>query len=102
MMTHFQWHGVDSTHVSLEGALDREQIQGLWPLLEQWQPAESQIEFSAIRSKGRFSGNGFLLHLIAHAKKKNCHIMLRFVPEQLKTLFQLSHVDSLVMSHIID
>jgi phospholipid transport system transporter-binding protein len=42
-----------------------------------------------------------LIHLIEHAKNKNCHIMFDFVPEKLRTLFQLSNVEALVAQHII-
>jgi phospholipid transport system transporter-binding protein len=69
--------------------------------LQQWQPTHDQIVIS-LQHVGRVDSAGMvlLIHLIEHAKKQNCHIMFRFVPEQLRMLFQLSNVDSLVTKHI--
>ncbi|WP_073602994.1 STAS domain-containing protein [Vibrio aerogenes] len=100
-MVHSQWHQKDSAHIGLQGTLDRDQVPELWSFAETWVPEESQIELS-LKEVGRVDSAGmvFLIHLIEHAKKQNCHIMLRFVPEQLVTLFQLSRVDSLLINHI--
>ncbi|NVJ58556.1 MAG: STAS domain-containing protein, partial [Vibrionaceae bacterium] len=46
------------------------------------------------------AGMVLLIHLIEHAKKQNCHIMLSFVPKQLKTLFQLSNVEEFLGGHL--
>jgi phospholipid transport system transporter-binding protein len=101
MMIPSQWSQEDSAHICLQGALDRDQVPELWSFAKTWVPKESQIELS-LKNVGRVDSAGmvFLIHLIEHAKKQNCHIMLRFVPEQLDTLFQLSRVDSLLMNHI--
>ena len=41
-----------------------------------------------------------LIHLLEHAKKQNCHIILSFVPEQLMTLAALSSAEELFLGHI--
>ncbi|SHO54879.1 STAS domain-containing protein [Vibrio quintilis] len=96
-----QWHQENSAKICLRGVLDRDQVPELWSYAESWVPEENQIELS-LKDVGRVDSAGmvFLIHLIEHAKKQNCHIMLRFVPEQLVTLLQLSRVDSLLMNHI--
>jgi phospholipid transport system transporter-binding protein len=101
MMTHPQWHQIAPDFIQLKGALDRDQVPDLWQCLGQWRPDGAQVIFS-LQYVDRVDSAGMvmLIHLIEHAKKYNCHIMLRFVPEQLRTLFQLSNVNSLVVGHI--
>ncbi|SJN57716.1 hypothetical protein VR7878_02459 [Vibrio ruber DSM 16370] len=100
-MTHPQWHPLEQGTIELSGALDRETVPKLWQFLQNWQPTHEQIMLS-LENVARVDSAGMvlLLHLIEHAKKRNCHIMLSFVPEQLHMLFQLSNVDSLVTNHI--
>jgi phospholipid transport system transporter-binding protein len=100
-MTHPQWHPLEQGQIELSGALDRETVPGLWQFLQQWQPTDEQIMLS-LENVVRVDSAGMvlLIHLIEHAKKRNCHIMLSFVPEQLQMLFQLSNVESLVTNHI--
>ncbi len=100
-MMHPQWETVKSDNAKLTGALDRDKVPPLWQALQQWQPQTKQFEVS-LQNVERIDSAGMvmLIHLIEHAKKRNCHIMLSFVPEQLRTLFQLSNVDELMAQHI--
>lgn len=92
---------MDGNNITLEGSLDRDTVPQLWSALQQWQAKDAKIECSLQALKRVDSaGMAMLLHLIEHAKKQNCHIMLSFVPEQLNTLFELSNVDSIVAEHI--
>jgi phospholipid transport system transporter-binding protein len=100
-MSHPQWQVQEPGLVYLSGNLDREQVPALWRDLQQWQPGLQQVTVS-LKSVNRVDSAGMvlLIHLIEHAKSKNCHIMFDFVPAQLRTLFQLSNVNSVVAQHI--
>ncbi|WP_428775503.1 STAS domain-containing protein [Vibrio sp.] len=100
-MAHAQWQQPSEDKIILLGALDRDTVPELWPLAQQWKPAAEQVEV-ALDKVGRVDSAGMvmLIHLIEHAKKQNCHIMLSFVPEQLSTLFQLSNVSQILAKHI--
>ncbi len=100
-MNHPQWQLTNSELAKLTGALDRDMVPHLWKALQQWQPQNNQIEVS-LQDVERVDSAGMvmLIHLIEHAKKQNCHIMLSFVPEQLRTLFQLSNVEHMMAQHI--
>ncbi len=100
-MMHPQWQMMNSGIAKLTGALDRDKVPLLWQSLQHWQPETAQFEVS-LQNVERIDSAGMvmLIHLIEHAKKRNCHIMLSFVPDQLRTLFQLSNVDELMAQHI--
>ncbi len=95
-----QWN-MTTNILKLSGALDRDSVPSLWAQAQQWQPAQGEFECS-LQDVERVDSAGMvmLIHLIEHAKKQNCHIMLSSVPAQLRTLFQLSNVESLVDKHI--
>ncbi|RJX70644.1 STAS domain-containing protein [Vibrio sinensis] len=100
-MSNAQWLQIDATTYSIDGLLDRDTVPILWPTLSQWSPSEQSVEVSLEQIKRVDSaGMVMLIHLIEHAKKQNCHIMLSFVPKQLSTLFQLSNVDELIAGHV--
>ncbi|WP_443088455.1 STAS domain-containing protein [Vibrio sp. LaRot3] len=100
-MTHQQWQAHSSNQMQLSGELDRESVPSLWAALKQWQPSQSQLEISLEHvSRVDSAGMVMLIHLLEHAKKQNCHIMLSFVPQQLETLLQLSNVNAYVAEHI--
>ncbi|MGY0617167.1 STAS domain-containing protein [Vibrio sp. FJH11] len=98
--SHAQWN-LTANVLKLSGALDRDTVPSLWTYAQQWQPAQTELECS-LKDVERVDSAGvaMLIHLLEHAKKQNCHIMLSFVPAQLRTLFQLSNVESLVDKHI--
>ncbi len=98
--SHSQWRMSTDT-LKLSGALDRDSVPSLWAHVQQWQPAKGELECS-LKDVERVDSAGMvmLIHLLEHAKKQNCHIMFSFVPAQLRTLFQLSNVESLVDKHI--
>ncbi|GLT18348.1 anti-sigma B factor antagonist [Vibrio zhanjiangensis] len=96
-----QWLRISDEKYQLSGVLDRESVPELWKCLSLWQPDHSMIEIS-LEPVERVDSAGMvmLIHLIEHAKIKNCHIMLSFVPKQLLTLFQLSNVEECIDGHI--
>lgn len=100
-MSHAQWQAQSGGSFLLGGELSRDTVPALWTELQQWQPGQKMIEVSlAEATRIDSAGMVLLIHLIEHAKKSNCHIMLSFVPNQLHTLFQLSNIERLVAEHI--
>ncbi|HCG8428893.1 TPA: lipid asymmetry maintenance protein MlaB [Vibrio parahaemolyticus] len=98
--SHAQWQLQQDT-LTLTGALDRDSVPSLWAFAQQWKPSQKELECSLEEiERVDSAGMVMLIHLLEHAKKQNCHIMLSFVPAQLRTLFQLSNVESLVVKHI--
>ncbi|MEZ8106196.1 lipid asymmetry maintenance protein MlaB [Vibrio clamense] len=100
-MTHSQWQQLSDDKFALSGDLDRDTVPALWEYLRAWKIAQTQVNVD-LSSVQRIDSSGMvmLIHLIEHAKKQNCHIMLGFVPEQLRTLFQLSNIQPLMAEHI--
>ncbi len=98
--SHSQWD-LTPNNLKLSGTLDRDSVPSLWAQAQQWQPTQGEFECS-LQGVERIDSAGMvmLIHLIEHAKKQNCHIMLSSVPAQLRTLLQLSNVESLVNKHI--
>ncbi|MDN3608952.1 STAS domain-containing protein [Vibrio ostreicida] len=96
-----QWLSLSDLSFQLSGALDRDTVPTLWRHLSEWAPAEKEIEVSLERVERIDSaGMVMLIHLLEHAKKQNCHIMLSFVPKQLLTLVKLSNIESFINGHI--
>ncbi|MFY2510235.1 STAS domain-containing protein [Vibrio pectenicida] len=96
-----QWLRISDDEYQVLGVLDRESVPELWGALSQWNPSNSVIEVSLEKvERVDSAGMVMLIHLIEHAKIKNCHIMLSFVPKQLLTLFQLSNVEECINGHI--
>ncbi len=94
----WQQNGADC---SLSGELTRDTVPQLWSTLQKWQPQPSEL-FLSLQETSRIdsAGMAMLIYLLGHAKKSNCHIMLRFVPEQLLMLCKLSNVEALIKEHI--
>lgn len=96
-----QWLSVSDGHYQITGALDRESVPALWRSLYNWKVTSSTIEISLEQvERVDSAGMVMLIHLLEHAKKQNCHIMLSFVPKQLLTLFQLSNVEEFIDGHL--
>ncbi|NOH97112.1 lipid asymmetry maintenance protein MlaB [Vibrio sp. 99-70-13A1] len=102
-MSHPQWKSASLNEFQLSGDLDRESVPSLWLTLERWKTTESEVQVD-LNQVNRIDSAGMvmLIHLIEHAKNQNCHIMLSFVPEQLRTLFQLSNIQPLMAKHLKD
>lgn len=100
-MSHAQWAVLTPDTIELSGDLDREAIPELWLVIKQWLPTEEAISVSLEKvDRVDSAGMVLLIHLIEHAKNKNCHIMFDFVPAKLRTLFQLSNVENIVAQHL--
>ena len=101
MIVHPQWQQIDAEHGALTGVLNRESVPELWSLFKAWQPQQAQLEISLANvERVDSAGMVMLIHLLEHAKKRNCHIMLSFVPTQLSTLLALSNVEKSIAEHI--
>ncbi|HAS63058.1 MAG TPA: NTP-binding protein [Vibrio sp.] len=101
MIAHHQWQQVDDSHCELSGVLNRDSVPELWNQLKTWQPQQTSLEVSLAHvERVDSAGMVMLIHLLEHAKKQNCHIMLSFVPTQLSTLLALSNVDKYIAEHI--
>ncbi|MGD8119190.1 STAS domain-containing protein [Vibrio sp. TRT 29B02] len=100
-MMHPQWQVISEQQCALNGNLDRDTVPALWTQLQRFKPTLSEMELS-LKSVERVDSAGMvmLIHLIDNAKKQNCHIMLSFVPNELRTLFQLSNVEQIVAKHL--
>jgi phospholipid transport system transporter-binding protein len=100
-MSQTQWSELSSVEFQLSGDLDRDSVPAIWRTLQTWKTTESRVQVN-LNTVERIDSSGMvmLIHLIEHAKNQNCHIMLSFVPEQLRTLFQLSNIQPMMAEHI--
>lgn len=95
------WQQCDEGKYLLTDDLNRDTVPALWLSIKELAFSQSTIELSLVGlTKIDSAGMVMLIHLIEHAKKQNCHIMLSFVPDQLSTLFQLSNVEQLIAGHL--
>jgi len=100
-MSHSQWQALSSKEYQLLGDIDRDSVPAIWRILEKWQTTESSVEIDLSHiNRVDSAGMVMLIHLLEHAKNRNCHIMLSFVPAQLATLLKLSNVDVMLADHI--
>ncbi|RCS73871.1 STAS domain-containing protein [Vibrio casei] len=95
------WRDDSENLASIIGQLTRDTVPTLWGQLQHWNPKTDQFEVS-LQQVERVDSAGMvmLIHLLQHAKNRNCHIMLTFIPDQLKTLFKLSNIDEVFLDHI--
>ena len=102
-MSQTQWSELSSVEFQLSGDLDRDSVPAIWRRLQAWETTESRVQVN-LNTVERIDSSGMvmLIHLIEHAKNQNCHIMLSFVPEQLRTLFQLSNIQPMMAEHLKD
>ncbi|WED26364.1 lipid asymmetry maintenance protein MlaB [Vibrio sp. DW001] len=99
-MSECQWQA-NANGYALSGELTRDSVPSVWVDIQGWTPTQSECEVSLEQTHRIDSaGMAMLIHLIQHAKNSNCHIMLSFVPEQLRTLFQLSNIETMLVNHI--
>jgi phospholipid transport system transporter-binding protein len=95
------WAGLDSNAISLTGQINRHTVPQLWREIKVWKPhfAEVVVDLRAVKSSDS-AAMALILHLIEHAKKNHCHIILHSVPKKLLTLFEVSNAKSLLNGHI--
>ncbi len=96
-----QWSKTCNTEIQLIGVVDRSSVPKLWQQAQQWswEVSSLSIDLNGIKSSDS-SAMALLLHLIQHAKKNHCHIMLRSVPDKLLTLFEVSNALLLISDHL--
>ncbi|MCY9855010.1 STAS domain-containing protein [Vibrio mediterranei] len=87
--------------LELIGNVDRDTVPELWNTIQSVNFDEPEMKLALDKVK-RFDSAGLvmLIHLLEHAKNRKCHIMLSFVPDELKILFQLYNVESVIEKHI--
>ena len=101
MITHDQYRVIDDGVGEISGILNRDVVPALWKQFKAWQPNQATFEINLSKIERIDSaGMVMLIHLLEHAKKRNCHIMLSFVPTQLSTLLALSNVEKHIAEHI--
>ena len=95
------WQVLSTHSCLLQGTVDRVSVPDIWNQIQGWEATEKSVKIDLSKLKRVDSaGLVLLLHLIEHAKKSNCHIMLDSVPDHLLTLIQLSNVELLIADHI--
>ncbi|MBY6196946.1 lipid asymmetry maintenance protein MlaB [Vibrio hangzhouensis] len=87
--------------MALSGDIDRDTVPELWKQFQSVSFGSPHFELT-LEKVNRFDSAGLvmLIHLLEHAKNQKCHIMLSFVPDELKILFQLYNVESVFEKHI--
>ncbi|EGU36320.1 putative anti-sigma B factor antagonist [Vibrio ichthyoenteri ATCC 700023] len=101
MIAHEQYQRVDDNVAKLNGLLNRDTVPMLWKQLKACHLQQSTLELDLSEvERVDSAGMVMLIHLLEHAKKQNCHIMLSFVPKQLSTLLALSNVEKHIAEHI--
>lgn len=95
------WKQVSTDVIEISGVLDRNSVPALWQQAQSWswETSTLNIEFSRVVSSDS-AAMALILHLIQHAKKNHCHIMLRSVPDKLLTLFEVSNALPLIAEHL--
>ncbi|USD64988.1 STAS domain-containing protein [Vibrio sp. SCSIO 43136] len=99
MTSVIEW--ISDKEMALSGELDRDSVPEIWKALTKIKHNQARLEVSLEQvSRVDSAGLAMLIQLIRHAKKQNCHIMLCFVPEQLRTLCRLSNAEAILFEHI--
>ncbi|WP_117236106.1 STAS domain-containing protein [Vibrio maerlii] len=89
------------TQIALKGKIDRHNIPSIYPQIMAWNQSASQVELELQHvSRIDSAGMALIIQIIEHAKLRKCHIMLSFMPNQLRTLLSLSNAESLLHEHI--
>ncbi len=93
---------VDSeSKIALSGVVDRHNIPSIYSEVTAWKSQHSQVELE-LKEVTRIdsAGMALIIQIIEHAKLRKCHIMLSFMPSQLRTLLRLSNAEVLLHEHI--
>lgn len=91
------WQVLAAGQYSLSGVLDRHTVPAFWRKRNEWIPDNKQVSLDlAGLSRVDSAGMVMLLHLCQQFERSGDHITLHNVPEQLKTLFRLSHIESIL------
>lgn len=95
------WKQTSVEVIELSGTLDRNTIPELWQQAKAWpwDTSTLNLDFSRVESSDS-AAMALILHIIQHAKKYHCHIMLRSVPDKLLTLFEVSNALPLIAEHL--
>lgn len=88
------WQVISEGQYRLSGSLDRDTVPAFWRQRNQWMPHNKQLTVDlADLSRVDSAGMVMLLHLCQQLKQAGSSVMLRNVPQQLNTLFRLSHIE---------
>jgi len=73
MIAHEQCQCIDDNTAKLTGLLNRDTVPALWKLLKAWQPQQTTLELNLSQlERVDSAGMVMLIHLLEHAKKRNC------------------------------
>ena len=91
------WQVVAEGQYRLSGSLDRDTVPAFWRQRSEWMPHNKQLVLDLVDlSRVDSSGMVMLLHLCQHLEQAGSRVMLHNVPQQLKTLFRLSHIEPML------
>ncbi len=91
------WQVIADGQYRLSGSLDRDTVPVFWRQRNQWMPHNKQLTLDlADLSRVDSAGMVMLLHLCQQLKQTGSNVMLHNIPEDLKTLFRLSHIEPML------
>ncbi|KJG10502.1 anti-sigma B factor antagonist [Photobacterium kishitanii] len=91
------WQVIAEGQYHLSGVLDRDTVPDFWRQRHQWMPHNKRLTIDlADLSRVDSAGMVMLLHLCQQLEQAGSGVMLHNVPQQLKTLFRLSHIEPML------
>lgn len=95
------WQVVAEGQYRLSGSLDRDTVPAFWHQRSKWMPHDKQLILDlADLSRVDSAGMVMLLHLCQQLKQAGSSVMLQNIPDQLNTLFRLSHIEPMLAACI--
>ena len=88
-----KWQALGNDQYCLSGCLERDTVPAFWRRRSEWVPDSNKVllDLGGL-SRVDSAGMVMLLHLHQQLSSAGCDFTLLNVPEQLKTLLRLSHV----------
>ncbi|ELR66355.1 Putative protein YrbB [Photobacterium marinum] len=96
-----EWRVQKNGYYCLSGELERDTVPAFWQQRHEWMPQDAKVtlDLSAL-VRVDSAGMVMLLHVYQQLRSNGCELVLLNVPEQLKTLLRLSHVESMLAACI--
>lgn len=96
-----EWLVHENGDYCLSGELDRDTVPAFWQQRNKWMPQDARVKLDlAALARVDSAGMVMLLHLYQQLCRNGSELSLVNVPEQLKTLLRLSHVESMLAACI--
>ncbi|WP_305406160.1 STAS domain-containing protein [Photobacterium leiognathi] len=91
------WQALGNDQYCLSGCLERDTVPAFWLRRKEWMPDSNKVSLDlGGLSRVDSAGMVMLLHLHQQLSSAGCDFTLLNVPEQLKTLLRLSHVEPIL------